>query len=39
VISQQLEKVMEIVGEIRRMVLEAANHESKALESPPVPLA
>ena len=30
-ISQQLEKVMDIVGEIRRMALEAANHERKAL--------
>ena len=38
-ISQQLEKVMAIVGEIRGMVLEAANHERNALEPPLVPLA
>ena len=30
-ISQQLEKVLEIVGEIRRMALEAANRERNAL--------
>ena len=29
-ISQQLEKVMQIVGEIRRMAREAADHERKA---------
>jgi sensor histidine kinase regulating citrate/malate metabolism len=33
-ISQQLEKVMEIVAEIRRMALEAANRERKSLEPP-----
>ena len=33
-ISQQLEKVMEIVGEIRRMALEAANRERKTLDRP-----
>ena len=38
-ISQQLEKVMVIVGEIRRMALEAANHERKALRPPQAPLA
>jgi sensor histidine kinase regulating citrate/malate metabolism len=37
-ISQQLEKVMEIVGEIRRMALEAANHERKASGPPQAPL-
>ena len=40
-ISQQLEKVMAIVGEIRGMVLEATSHERNALEPPqafqPVP--
>ena len=38
-ISQQLEKVMEIVGEIRRMALEAAKHESEALGPPRAPLS
>jgi sensor histidine kinase regulating citrate/malate metabolism len=38
-ISQQLEKVMDIVGEIRRMVLEAANREKNTLEPPQAPLA
>ena len=38
-ISQQLEKVMDIVGEIRRMALEAANHERKAQEPPQAPLS
>ena len=38
-ISQQLEKVMEIVAEIRRMALEAAHHETKSLGSPPAPLS
>ena len=38
-ISQQLEKVMEIVTEIRRMALEAASHESKALGPSLVPLS
>ena len=33
-ISQQLEKVMEIVAEIRRMALEAADRERKA-QGPP----
>jgi hypothetical protein len=38
-ISQQLEKAMEIVGEIRRMALEAANREGKALKSPQATLS
>jgi sensor histidine kinase regulating citrate/malate metabolism len=38
-ISQQLEKVMEIVAAIRRMALEAANHERKSLEPPQTPLS
>ena len=38
-ISQQLEKVMEIVAEIRRLALEAANREKKALGPPQAPLA
>ena len=38
-ISQQLEKVMDIVGEIRRMALEAANRERKALKPPQAPLS
>ncbi len=33
VISQQLEKVMQIVEEIRRMAREAADRETKSLES------
>jgi hypothetical protein len=33
-ISQQLEKVIEIVAEIRRMALEAANRERNALGPP-----
>jgi len=33
-ISQQLEKVMEIVGEIRRIAREAAEHERKNLKPP-----
>jgi signal transduction histidine kinase len=37
-ISQQLEKVMEIVAEIRRMAREAANRERKALGPPQAPL-
>ena len=37
VISQQLEKVMQIVGEIRRMTREAADRERKTLK-PPQPL-
>jgi len=36
-ISQQLEKVMEIVAEIRRMALEAANRARKALGPPQAP--
>jgi signal transduction histidine kinase len=36
-ISQQLEKVMDIIGEIRRMALEAANRERKALGPPQTP--
>ena len=38
-ISQQLEKVMQIVGEIRRMALEAADRERKALGPPQAPLS
>jgi sensor histidine kinase regulating citrate/malate metabolism len=38
-ISQQLEKVMEIVTEIRRMALEAANRERNAPGSPQAPLS
>jgi sensor histidine kinase regulating citrate/malate metabolism len=38
-ISLQLEKVMEIVAEIRRMALEAFNRERKALEPPQAPLS
>jgi signal transduction histidine kinase len=38
-ISQQLEKVMQIVGEIRRMAREAADHERESLESPHPPLS
>ena len=38
-ISQQLEKVMDIVAEIRRMALEAAHQERKALGPPQAPLA
>jgi signal transduction histidine kinase len=38
-ISQQLEKMMVIVGEIRRMAREAAELESKTLEAPPAPLS
>ena len=37
-ISQQLEKVMQIVGEIRRMTREAADRERKTLEPAPPPL-
>jgi signal transduction histidine kinase len=33
-ISQQLEKVMQIVGEIRRMAREAADREEKTLKPP-----
>ena len=38
-ISQQLEKVMQIVGEIRRMTQEAADHERKSLEPAQPPLS
>jgi sensor histidine kinase regulating citrate/malate metabolism len=38
-ISQQLEKVMDIVGEIRRLALEAANHTGNSLGPPPAPLS
>jgi sensor histidine kinase regulating citrate/malate metabolism len=38
-ISQQLEKVMAIIGEIHRMVREAAERERKTLEPPPTPLS
>ena len=38
-ISQQLEKVMEIIGEIRRMAQEAADRERKSLEPPRAPLS
>jgi signal transduction histidine kinase len=38
-ISQQLEKVMEIVEEIRRLAREASDHERKSLEPPPPPLS
>ena len=37
-ISQQLEKVMAIIGEIRRMAREAADRERKTLEPAPPPL-
>jgi len=38
-ISQQLEKVMAIIGEIRQMAREAADRERKTLEPPPPPLS
>ncbi len=38
-ISQQLEKVMEIIGEIRRMAQEAAEGERKPLEPAQAPLS
>ena len=38
-ISQQLEKVMQIVEEIHRMAREAAEHEEKSLEPPRPPLS
>jgi len=38
-ISQQLEKVMAIIGEIRRMAREAADRERKTLGPPPPPLS
>ena len=37
-ISQQLEKVIAIVGEIRRMTRDAANHDSKVLAPPQTPV-
>jgi sensor histidine kinase regulating citrate/malate metabolism len=37
-ISQQLEKVIEIVGEIRRLTHDAFNNEKKALAPPQAPL-
>jgi sensor histidine kinase regulating citrate/malate metabolism len=36
-ISQQLEKVMQIVGEIHRMTREAADRESQTLKPPQTP--
>ena len=38
-ISQQLEKAMEIIGEIRRMAQEAAEGERKLLEPAGAPLS
>jgi len=38
-ISQQLEKVMEIIGEIRRMAREAAERERKPLEPARAPMS
>jgi signal transduction histidine kinase len=38
-ISQQLEKVMQIVEEIRHMAREAADHERNGLGSPQAPLS
>ena len=38
-ISQQLEKVMAIIGEIRQMAREAADRERKTLGPPPPPLS
>jgi sensor histidine kinase regulating citrate/malate metabolism len=38
-ISQQLEKVMQIVGEIRRMTREAVEREMKALKPSQAPLS
>jgi len=38
-ISQQLEKVMQIIGEIRRMAREAAERERKSLEPPRAPMS
>lgn len=38
-ISQQLEKVMQIVGEIRRMTREAADRERKNLKPSQTPLS
>jgi signal transduction histidine kinase len=38
-ISQQLEKVMEIIEEIRRIAREAAEREAGAHNTPPTPLS
>ena len=38
-ISQQLEKAMEIVAEIRRLALEAVHRERKLLRPPQAPLS
>jgi len=38
-ISQQLEKVMDIVGAIRRMAIEAADHERSTLGPPSAALS
>jgi hypothetical protein len=38
-ISQQLEKVMQIIGEIRRIATEAAEHEARKRKSPQAPLS
>ncbi|PIU52494.1 MAG: hypothetical protein COS90_11095 [Deltaproteobacteria bacterium CG07_land_8_20_14_0_80_60_11] len=38
-ISQQLEKVMEIIGEIRRLARETADHERKTLGPPQAPMS
>jgi hypothetical protein len=38
-ISQQLEKVMAIIGEIRRLTREAAEREAKTLKPPHPPLS
>jgi signal transduction histidine kinase len=38
-ISQQLEKVMQIIGEIRQMTREAAEREMKALKPSQAPLS
>jgi signal transduction histidine kinase len=38
-ISQQLEKVMEIIEEIRRIAREAAEREAGARNTPPTPLS
>jgi signal transduction histidine kinase len=38
-ISQQLEKVLQIIGEVHRIAQEAAEGETRTLEPPPTPLA
>ena len=38
-ISQQLEKVMKIIGEIRRLAVEAADREGRQLQPPQAPCA